>query len=502
VLTPVLTSLLLAGSIDFEASAVAEARRGEVPVEPELPSHPATVSIITPSAGLVLHGHEGSLRLRYGPRLSWIQIDEAAPRTGRQPFVLHNLELSGALHSERERAFTARLSLTTGDTDYTALTQVLGRRQSQIPDITGFTSLLASAGVTDRFAPGWQIEATAEAFHRSTLTTSAASTRRPEPVFDPTAPPPPPPDEEPPAQAGVFTFPDDSGVTFTPVLSYNLDRQSILDLRSGLGYLWVNTGLAMATIAPALGWRYAFDRHGTFRASLGLVYAYTVSYPEATHDVLVPVVEESPRSSVTPTAEVAISADVYSSRDMVMTTAFNIGTTYYFDPVLASSGALGATGLQLSVAFPPRWTAGIDGYFATSLRKNPLPIVPEPDETVIGVSLPIRYRVSRNLNVEIGGRWSERAPHLRATQVEWRHREFWVYGAITGTFETGRPVATGGVPSRETATAPAERRTGPQPVSPRVESIPPELRPATPVDQRPTPTTDAPREPDQAAPPR
>jgi len=106
---PAFAFLLLATSIDVEGGAIAEARRGEVPVELDQASHPATVSVITPTAGVALHAHEASLRLRYGPRLSWLQIHDDTPRSEtKQPFVLHQLELLGIWRAERGLTYTVR----------------------------------------------------------------------------------------------------------------------------------------------------------------------------------------------------------------------------------------------------------------------------------------------------------------------------------------------------------------------------------------------------------
>src|SRR3954451_21574310 len=98
----VLFVLTAASAIDYEVGALAEARRGEVPLDQGgAPSHPATLSAITPLVGLILNDRDASLRLRYSPRPSWYQIHDDTPRLSRdQPLVLHYLEAAGAWRSE------------------------------------------------------------------------------------------------------------------------------------------------------------------------------------------------------------------------------------------------------------------------------------------------------------------------------------------------------------------------------------------------------------------
>jgi hypothetical protein len=516
---PAFAFLLLAASIDVEGGAIAEARRGEVPVEqldeasPDgaSHSHPATVSIVTPTVGVALHSHEGSLRLRYGPRLSWLQFHDNTPRRQTdQPFVLHQMELLGIWRSQRGITYTTHVTLDTGDADYTALSTIFGRRQSQIPDIVGFTQVIGSVGALARVAPGWQLDTVLEAFHRATLT---QANRTPEPVFDPTAPPPPPPET---GLVGNYAFPDDSGFNLTPTLVHALDKTNGLELRTAFGYLAVNNGLKLITVGPTVGLRHAFARRGTLRTAAGIVYAHTLEYPLTDNTAPVPPVDPNEpvepasqpplRSTWNPVAEVAVNADLYTSHPVVVSTTFGVSATYYFDPVLATSGTIGSSNASLAFAYSRNWVTGIDAYFSTSLRKNPLPIDPKPDETVVGVAVPIRYRIARNLNAEIGGRWSERAPHLRAADFIWRHREFWIYGMVTGTFDTARPEVTTAT-NPESATAAGVLGVAPpvpreeQEVSGRVESSPPSTRRPAPLDLRPPPSEPTTTSPSRTTPP-
>src|SRR2546421_10334566 len=138
-----LSFLLLTAAVDLQAGAPLEARQGEAPIAPQLPSAPATVSAITPSAAVIAAARDGQLRLSYAPRLSWVLVRGHGQA---KPFVLHNAELTGTFKAERGVTLGARASLSSGYTDYSALTQVLGRSQRQLPDVTSITYLVAGVG--------------------------------------------------------------------------------------------------------------------------------------------------------------------------------------------------------------------------------------------------------------------------------------------------------------------------------------------------------------------
>jgi hypothetical protein len=60
-----------------------------------------------------------------------------------------------------------------------------------------------------------------------------------------------------------------------------------------------------------------------------------------------------------------------------------------------------------------------------------------PDETMVLVEVPIRYRWSTQLDVEFGARYVERAPNLAAADFAWHNRELWAFLTLLTT--TSRP---------------------------------------------------------------
>jgi hypothetical protein len=82
----------------------------------------------------------------------------------------------------------------------------------------------------------------------------------------------------------------------------------------------------------------------------------------------------------------------------------------------------------------------------------------------VQVEVPFRYRWSSQLMVEIGGRYSERAPNLFADDFAWRYRELWAFVTLTGTSHrtrdqpaptarpTGSPTPGTPPPARTTST--------------------------------------------------
>jgi hypothetical protein len=138
-------------------------------------------------------------------------------------------------------------------------------------------------------------------------------------------------------------------------------------------------------------------------------------------------------------------------------------TTWFFDPVLyatakagdaAPAGNVGTTSLAVQASLPPDWTVSLDASFSTSLRSQPQGNL---DETSVAVNLPVRYLISPNLNLEMGARWADRAPHFKSDNFRFHQREVWIYATLIATIGTERP------PSRRNSGVAAP--TGPVPGS-------------------------------------
>jgi len=175
---PVIVALaILAANLDVEGGATIEARRGSAPIGALDPPRAASVAVVTPEAGALVTSPRGHLKLRYFPALTSAHIDGVG---GGRLYVLHQADLTALLVTDRRVSWTLHLSGATGDTDYTALAQLLGRTQSQPPVVTGFTvatAVLTSILALDRRT---QLETSVDLLHRAASTIQLAAVMPPD----------------------------------------------------------------------------------------------------------------------------------------------------------------------------------------------------------------------------------------------------------------------------------------------------------------------------------
>ncbi len=468
-----LALVLLAANVDVEGGATIELRRGSAPISPVDPPHAATVSVVTPEAGALLSDSNGQLKLRYFPALTGARLD--GQHGDNKLYVLHQADLTAFLHSGRRLSWILRATGATGDTDYTALVQLLGRTQVQLPTVTGFTTATAVLGANVALDRLSRVETSLNLLHRAPLGQLRADPLRfypdcppPAPLPGPSGTPPPaadamppPPSRAPPppisrsppapiAAPNTVRFPTENTVTVTPNLIHDLSARDTVDARTGLGSLWLSTGLQLLSVAPHVGWRHLVTRDSSFRAGVGLVYTDLVSRPPTACGV---AAQDLPQTTLSPVADAAVSTVFYERHDLSLAANVNTAATWYFDPVLARSLAIGGAGVQIAAIFPPKLSVRLDVYFSTSLRSHPLD--GNPDETIFTSVLPIRYQVSPDVYVEVGGRWSDRAPHLKAQAFEFHRREMWIYATVSGTFGSVRTPPPGGFSGAAPGAAPA-----------------------------------------------
>jgi hypothetical protein len=161
-----------------------------------------------------------------------------------------------------------------------------------------------------------------------------------------------------------------------------------------------------------------------------------------------------------------------------------VGMNAFTDPVLGTEVLRGNAQVRVDLAFGPHWGVGATAVFATDINgplqspgtspetaaqasgAPPLPI----DETVVTVEVPFFYLRPNRYLVEFGGRFAQRAPHLRSPEFAWRSddRELWAFLRLTTlTAQTPRhthpAVPTG--PRSDTSLSPE-----PPPLPPPVSS--------------------------------
>ncbi|MEO5767306.1 MAG: hypothetical protein ABIS92_03055 [Polyangia bacterium] len=477
---------ILAANLDVEGGATIEARQGSAPFGVLDPPHAASVAVVTPEGGALVTGPSGHLKLRYFPALTSAHIDGAG---GERLYVLHQADLTAMLVTDRRASWTLRLSGTTGDTDYAALTQLLGRTQSQLPAVTGLTmatAVLTSILALDRRT---ELETSVDLLHRAPLGQSPASPESnlsfpncpPAPPLPDRLLPPPrpatqvaPPGVQPPAPALMpppvvslrppldpnatqQPFPVQDQITLTPSLIHTVTRQDTVDLRAGLGSLWLSTGLNMLRVAPHVGWQHAFARESRIRAGVGLVYTEVARLPRGCSAAEQPL----PERTLKPVADLGVSTVLVQHHRLLLIGSVTAAALWYFDPVIGRAGSLGISTIQIAATMPPEWSVRLDASFSTSLSRRP--ITGDPDETVFMAALPIRYWKSPDVYLELGGRWADRAPHLAAEGFRFHRREIWIYAAVGGTFGTARMSPLNANPATTASISPGDAASGTAP---------------------------------------
>ena len=111
---------------------------------------------------------------------------------------------------------------------------------------------------------------------------------------------------------------------------------------------------------------------------------------------------------------------------------------YYLDPVLGTAMPRAPLLASIDASFGPRWSAGAFLNFTTDVTWTPQAAIQPatgqglrnggyPDETVFSAGIPVRYRMGQLLFVELSGRLTLRAPHLRvpAEYFRWGETEIW-----------------------------------------------------------------------------
>jgi hypothetical protein len=430
--------LLVAGKLDVNGIVIAEVRGGEAPVVAGGPSAPSLIGVVTPTVDLRFEGHALQLRLDYSVRVFYLRA-EGFPDQGA-PLVLHTVGASAKQRLSPRVLVSSLASVSYGAADYTYLPQVLGTTQAALPQVLDILAVTAEAGIQVRLSREWTFLFTLDGSHYGPANGSGSNQPSPVPVSGSPglAPALTPPFPE---QTAVYATPSVIGrvtprddITFASAVTYQSISSPQLVTQSGSGpAMFVPGTFEVLTVAPLVGWRRRLSPRDRLRLEAGLVYDYVIASPS----VLRPF-------PVAPTANAAINSFVVNHRYLAVQLGSGLGVDYFVDPVLGTSGPRGTASFGAHLILPPSWILGIEGSFVTSLSPHPLGALsmvdttgPLPDETAFAVALPVRHRASKNLIVEFGGRWADRAPHWAAPNFAFHQRQLWLYVSLTAT---SRPV--------------------------------------------------------------
>jgi hypothetical protein len=186
----------------------------------------------------------------------------------------------------------------------------------------------------------------------------------------------------------------------------------------------------LLTVAAQLGWRRRLTPLRELHLTGGLVYNHVFVIPSG-----------QGVNPVAPTASADLTIRLLERREFALRAVGAVAADYYVDPILGTTASRGLVSGGVFVALPPSWIVGLEASFATTLSLQPVynykdptsGVVYRPDETTATVSLPVRHRVSKNLIVEFGGRWSDRGPRLADSSFAFHQRQVWLYFSVMAT---------------------------------------------------------------------
>ena len=411
----VLSALLaLQGTTEFEAGARIEARAGEVPAGTASAEQKQVILAATPLVGLRWSGEESEARAISATRIFWRPV----PLFESRPLFLETLDTSFLARPNRRSRFQLDLHGSYGEEDYTLLSQQFVGQPMLPPTLTLLTLNAAGDG-------SWRES------RRTTLTLLLAAIHRQTP------------DSQIVTFAGATAsrpaLPTQTLIAATPGVRYALDRRSKLEALLELGetdiqgFQTTNSPSArmnVLTIQPQLGLVQDLSRSQQVRAFAGLTYAAVLINPDKQRNWL----------PLTPLCRVELGSLLWRTRASALRSSLGARMAWYADPVLGAAVLRGMTEARLEAQLGLRWSAGAHAAFTTDLNA-PLaaPVTGDvsPDETMVLVEVPFRYRWSTQLDVEFGARYAERAPNLAAADFGWHYRELWAFVTLLTT--TSRP---------------------------------------------------------------
>jgi hypothetical protein len=388
---------LLLALAEVQVGARAEVQGGQAPLLAGQASESTARSTLQPEAGLALRWRLGQSRLHYGPRLTYRAPNPAGTDDA---LVMH---LLGAEHESRlargVRAF-GEASSSFGDVDYATLSQSLEQSQSTLPAVTRLWTIGGGAAVEVRAIRRWTLQTRLGATHQRPLDDGAT------------------------APAAGATLSRSTNVELSETARHALTRRDDLTLRLGASDQRLSSGLHVLAIEPGVGWQRRLSRAQTLELGGGVVVVHALGLPAGAGAPEV----------VSPVATAALGSRHRPGRGLLVDTSVSLGATWFLDPVLVTGLTRGVASASISATYRTNLTVAASAQVATTVSRAPLP--GEPDETLVRAELPVRYRVSPHLAVEVGGRYSDRGRHLLASELGMHQRELWLYAQLVASAST------------------------------------------------------------------
>jgi hypothetical protein len=394
-LSPLL--LLLLAESGVAAGVRTEVQAGEAPMLSSSSSSFFGAALLRPEFRLSLPSPTTETHLSEAPRLFW-QRPNIAGRD--RPLFLNTLLAEHKGQRGQRLSWALQLLSVAGEVNYAALNQLLGK-QAALPDAMALLTVDGGGSVGWRFSRRFGLRVDAGVLRRQPLASSSTDG----------------------TSAPGFALPTETDERIEPRLDYAVSRRQVASLRVKLTSYRLTGALQLWAMAAEirLGWRYKLTRRHELELAAGVAAATALERPDA----------ERPWTSYAPLAEIAWVSSAPLSRTTMLRGRAGGEVLWYLDPILGVSLPRGQVNANLVLESGLSWTAEAYALAATNISRQPLPDA--PIETFISAGLPLRYRIERHWVVELGGRYSERGPHLDTPGFSLRQRELLGYLALSGT---------------------------------------------------------------------
>jgi hypothetical protein len=417
---------LIQAEAQFEAGARIESRVGQAP------SLTSSNQAVPPEQTQVMVVATPLLRLRWIDGIDDLHVDSATrilwrpvPLFDSRPLFLETLGATHLRRPSRRSQLQLNVRASYGEQDYTSLQQQLPNQPS-LPLAMTMLMVDATADASRHSSRRTTLTLQLGAMHSRSFDTQGVSS----------------------GTTGTFALPTQTTVTAAPGLTYALARRStlnalvsIIDTDSqGILYTSGQTGqgqtgeLNALSIQPQVGVRQELTRQHQLHLAVGFAYTVALRQTDAPNLTRYPV----------PLLQLDLNSVLLRARTTIVRSTLGAGTTAFVDPVFGVAVTRGLAQASVDAQLGP-WSVGARCAFSTDLFGR-LPTIGGstpgetiPDETFVTAEIPVRYRASRHLIVEFGGRYTERAPYLGAPGFAWHYRELWLYLSLT-TFS--RPSST------------------------------------------------------------
>jgi len=398
----------------MEAGARLDTRAGETPIGLGGASQGLWMGSITPSMGFMSRTGDSETRTSYAPRFLWSAPN---PNDPIRPLILQTFVLTNTYQPTKRSQWQTSLRAVYGQEDSVALQQLLPG-QATLPAMMNIFSGSAEATASWRSTRLTTLTFQFAALHRRPLEHQSSSVT-------------PGTDTATPSSATPFVFPTQTTLRATPALQYTSSRRSHLEFSVPVGYYdsSANGGPTSVTkflvVQPQIAWADDLSRRSQLSLAAGISVQDIIAHP-ATYQGSNPI---------TPIVRTSLRSILASAPTFVLRSELSAQVSWYLDPVLGTTVPRAPFIASIDATMGRHWSAGAFVNFTTDVSWSPLPCTPSstarnggcPDETVIVAGVPIRYTWAQLFFVELGGRFTIRAPHLRvpAEDFHWGETEIW-----------------------------------------------------------------------------